>query len=115
MHSHDRMAELVGARVPSFREKYEDLVNNMKRSMLHYVTGLQTRASQMVNNATAEDDHAEVDHAGQMKLTELGFPVLPNPEAWRGHVKKHTEELLRRYLNYHYSTWIPLPNFLERN
>lgn len=106
------MAELVGVRVPSFREKYEELVDNMKRSILHYVTKLPT-AGQMVNIATTsataeEDDHAEVDHAGKMKLTELGYPVLPNPEAWRGHVKKHTEELLRRYLNYNYSTWTPL-------
>lgn len=112
------MAELVGIRVPSFREKYEDLVDNMKRSVLHYVTGLQTAAGQMRMNATngmTEVDHAEVDHAGKIKLTELGYPVLPNPDAWRGHIKKHTEPLLRTYLNYHYSRRTSLGNFAKFN
>ena len=82
----------MGLKVPLFREKNKNLTENLKRSMLNYVKGLQ-------ETGINQDPGLE----NQIKLTESGFPVLPDPVGWRTARKVDLELLTRTYLSQHYS------------
>jgi hypothetical protein len=111
--AHDRMPELMGLKLPSFREKNPDLVDNVKRSILKHVTWLQEAAGNAAQAPmTGPEERMNIDStgvdaesSGDLRMTELGFPILPDPSAWRGRRKKDLEPLLRTYLAHHYSEW----------
>jgi hypothetical protein len=95
---HEDMAPMMGVNVRPFRDKFKDSVDQIKRSMLNYVKSLQ------VASGEREMDEAEdEDVVPQITMTEAGLPIVPDPTAWRGQLKKTMEPLLRMYLGQHYS------------
>ena len=99
---HDQMAQLVGLWVPLFTETHSDLVNNIKRSLLHYVKNLQKSAktrtggkSFIAGSKSLVAGHIQLgarqkesgDTAGDdsrgIKLTNVGIPILLGAEAWK--------------------------------
>ena len=99
--SHDQMAPMMNVNARSFREKYKDCVDQVKRSVLHYVKTLQELAGEREAEGTAERG-AECLQP-QIKITENGYPILPSVETWERLVKLDLEALVRYYLNHHYS------------
>ena len=95
---HDQMADLMGLKIPLFCEKNKDLVDNLKRSMLHYVKGLQDITA---NVTTEGPDNGALGN--QIKLSESGYPILPDAAVWRSAYKKDLEVMARTYLSHHYS------------
>jgi len=94
------MAPMMKVNVRSFREKYKDTVDNLKRNILQYVKNLQEAAGER------EIEEVEQGEAAHIKMTASGLPILPDPSAWRSKCKKDLEFLIRMYLKQHYSTYI---------
>jgi hypothetical protein len=94
------MAPNMNVNVRSFRDKYKDTVDNLKRNVLQYVKQLQEAAGER------EIEEVEQDEAAQIKMTAGGLPILPDQSAWRSRCKKDLEPLIRMYLKQHYSTYI---------
>lgn len=92
------MAKLsdIGGRL--FRDKYRDLVDQLKRSILQYVMMLRDLAEQR----DAELEGAELDPSAAFKVTDLGFPILPEPVAWKDKPKKELERVVRTFMSKHY-------------
>lgn len=90
----------MNVNVRSFRDKYKDTVDNLKRNVLQYVKQLQEAAGER------EIEEVEQDEAAQIKMTAGGLPILPDQSAWRSRCKKDLEPLIRMYLKQHYSTYI---------
>ena len=84
----------------SFRDKYKDTVDNLKRNILQYVKNLQEVAGER------EIEEVGQDEAAQIKMTASGLPILLDPSAWHSRCKKDLEPLIRMYLKQHYSTYI---------
>jgi hypothetical protein len=97
--SHDHMAPMMGVNVPPFREKFRDTVDQVKRNMLKYVKNLLIAAGE---REIAESDDNDL-MPPIMKVTASGLSILPDPNAWKGQVKKMLEPFLRMYLGQHYS------------
>jgi hypothetical protein len=98
---HEQMAELMGLKVPLFREKNKDLLDNLKRSMLHYVKCLQDIT------ASVNTEGPDIGALGnQIKLNESGYPILPDAVLWRSARKRDLEVLARTYLSHHYSMFL---------
>ena len=93
------MAALANTKIGSFNEKHRDLVDNVKRSMLHYVKAINTASGHQDNDA----DDVDIEPAGQIKLTVDQFPILPEPAVWIRARKLELEKILRAYMGYHYS------------
>lgn len=93
------MAALSQTNIRSFTEKHRDLVDNVKRSMLHYTKAIAAASGQVHDDA----DEVEVEPATQISLTEDRFPVLPAPAVWIRARKVELEKVLRAYMAYHYS------------
>ena len=93
------MAALANTKIGSFNEKHRDLVDNVKRSMLHYVKAINTASGHQDNDA----DDVDIEPAGQIKLTVDQFPILPEPALWIRARKLELEKILRAYMGYHYS------------
>jgi hypothetical protein len=93
------MAPMMGVNVHPFQEKFKDMVDQVKRSMLHYVKNLLVAAGE---REFAEGDESDL-MPPIMNMTESGLPILPDPNAWQGQVKKTIEPFLQMYLGQHYS------------
>jgi uncharacterized membrane protein YgaE (UPF0421/DUF939 family) len=79
------MAPNMNVNVRSFRDKYKDTVDNLKRNVLQYVKHLQEAAGE-------REEEVEQDEAAQIKMTAGGLPILPaDPSAWRSRCKKNLE------------------------
>lgn len=84
------MAPMMGVNVPPFREKFRDTVDQVKRSMLKYVKNLLIAAGE--RELAEGDDNYLMPPI--MNMTESGLPILPDPNAWKGQVKKTLEPFL---------------------
>ena len=96
------MAETMGLHTPSFRDKFKDLISSLKRSMLQYAKSLHDLAEHRVS----EQIDPGIEPAGNIKMTEEGFPILPEPSYWRGRTKQEIERLIRTYVGQHYSEFL---------
>jgi len=67
--------------------------------MLQYVKTLRQVAEQQ----EADNDAAGQHPLGQLKMTESGFPILPEANIWENAHKKDLENLVWAYLSKNYS------------
>jgi hypothetical protein len=82
------MAGMKKVNVRSFLDKYKDTVDQVKRNILNYVKGLQEAAGER------EPENGEPEVTAEIKLTDVGIPIVPDPKTWCGHLKKEIEPLL---------------------
>jgi len=93
------MAKFMKVGVRPFREKYSEVVEQMKRSMLNYINSLHEAARQQADERQGTD----YGPAAKIMLRSDGLPILPHPDTWRSGLKRILENLLREYLGQHYS------------
>jgi len=91
---------MMNVNIRSFRDKFKDTVDNLKRNVLQYVKNLQEAAGER------DIEEGEQDDSAQMKMAASGLPILPEPLAWCSRCKKDLEPLIRMYLKQHYSTYV---------
>ena len=99
------MAEGMGLHMQSFRDKFKDLTSNIKRSMLQYAKILYNLAD---SKTSEQVELGSVEPAANIKLTDAGYPILPDPTSWRGGRKKELEPLIRTYIGQHYSEFFSI-------
>ena len=93
------MAESMGLHLQTFRDKFKDLTTNLKRSMLQYAKNL----FDLAEHRASDQFDPGVEPAANIKMTDEGLPILPEPTFWRGRIKKEIEPLIRTYVGQHYS------------
>lgn len=97
---HDEVLANMGQIGRRFTEKYENQVREMTRSFLEYMKSNRQRM-QLVAEA---DTNANADqlNSSEIRLTGIGFPVLPESVNDDGISKAACEKLVRMYLSQHY-------------
>ena len=94
----------LSLRGQDFTDRYEDQVEEMKRSFLQFMKSMHTRIS---GNVGADADVAAGAGAGAgaddqgVKVTSEGYPIIPKEVTEQGS-KKKAEDILRAYLGQHY-------------
>lgn len=98
---HDDVLENMGLSGPSFVDKNEDQVTEMKRSLLEFMKAARANLNRRDENEATGPGSGSDDDGFQVKMTVAGFPILPNIED-RTLSKVVYEKLLRTYLSQHY-------------
>jgi hypothetical protein len=88
--------------VPSqlFTEIHKEKVNEMKRNLLDYVIFLRQQLdANNIDGQPADTQQEEIS----IRLTDLGYPVIPTTIQLRNLHKVDLTHILRTYLSAHYS------------
>ena len=105
--SHDDLLENMGLSGRTFTQKHSDKVVEMTRLLLDYMKTVRQRVSEEVS---PDPDSAAIEEpeppAFEIKMTEHGYPVLPDLIMKTELSKSQCEELLRGYLSQHYCKFI---------
>jgi len=96
---HDYMAKMMNINMRLFADKYKDVVEQVKRCVLRYVKSMREAADER----DVENEAADTNPAAPLKITELGYPILPDVKTWKAGQKKDLERVVRTYLSMHYS------------
>ena len=96
---HDKMAGYMGNNECRFIDIYANQVDDIQRKMIEYAKLLQrAMATHPVNDSTNPNRRADMEIQ-----TQAGYPVTPPVIDGVEQRKEELEDLLRRYLNAHYS------------
>lgn len=96
---HDKMAAYMGAHDRRFIDMYTNQVDDIQRKMIEY-TKLITRS--LGTHAGTELGKPSMRLDLQIQI-QSGYPVIPPAGDGVPQTKEELEDLLRRYLNAHYS------------
>jgi hypothetical protein len=91
----------MGLSGPTFVDKNEDQVTEMKRSLLEFMKAAQANLNRRDENEPTSLGPGMDDDGFQVKMTVAGFPILPNIKD-RILSKIVYEKLLWTYLSQHY-------------
>jgi len=96
--------ENLSLRGQNFTDRYEDQVEEMKRSFLEFMKSMRTRTG---NTVGADADMGAgagvgvgVEDQG-VKVTSEGYPIIPKEVTEQGS-KRMAEDIFRAYLGQHY-------------
>jgi hypothetical protein len=95
------MSKMMNVNTRLFRDKYRDVVEQVKRCLLQYVKSMREAAEERI----AEN---EADPVAALKMTEKGYPIMPDAKIWKAGQRKDLERLVRTYLSMHYSKPVKL-------
>ena len=104
--SHDDVLENMGKGGKQFTQKNEVQVIEMKRLFLDYMKSLRHKAAEPEHDSAVLDGPEHVNL--EIKITALGYPVLPIIIMEKELSKLECEKLLRIYLSQHYCVCISL-------
>ena len=96
----------MGKRGKQFIQKNEPQVTEMKCLFLDYMKSLRQVEGEPEPDSGDDDGLEQADP--EIKITALGYPVLPNVIKTKELSKAHCEALLRAYLSQHYCVCISL-------
>ena len=87
----------------NFTDRYEDQVEEMKRSFLEFMKSMRMRITGDVTCASADADAGVGGDADDLsvKVTSEGYPIIPKQVTEKGN-KKKAGDILRAYLGQHY-------------
>lgn len=91
--SHDNMSTYIGMNGRRFFDIYGDLVDGIQRKMIEYIKYLQPTST--IDPSISRPD--------LLITTKDGYPWLPEPSDGIEQKKGELENLIRTYLNNHYS------------
>lgn len=107
--SHDDVLENSGKGGKRFTQKNEPQVTEMKRLFLDYMKSLRHLDAEPEPDSAVGDGSEHTEHTDpEIKITALGYPVLPNVIMKKELSKVHCEKLLRIYMSQHYCACISL-------
>ena len=93
----------MGLNGRQFSERHKDIVLQMQRSMLDFIKSAQLRSrGEAGEDQEAADEDSESASAGDLKMTEEGYPILPKGIFEQNLSKKKCEDICRAYLAQHY-------------
>jgi len=85
-----------------FIEKHKDQVLDMKRTFLEYMKATRLESAGHPDQADKVDQADAAFEATQVRINEMGYPVIPNHVMGRQLTKSECEKMMRAYMNRHY-------------
>lgn len=101
-HRYERISEMTGLAMPSFKEMYPKEVLALKTSLLKYMQLLRAKEPRGEGQIGVVVD-AALATTVTLTFTSVGFPVLPRPLDTGSWKKKNWELLFMEYMGCHYS------------
>jgi hypothetical protein len=96
---YDNIANIMGVPGQSFVDMHNDKINEIKRSLINYVKSLQQTANTIVNLRPPEPQAHQI----AIQVTSEGYPILPANIQFARLNKTDITDMIRQYLNAHYS------------
>ena len=108
----EHIADMMGVSTSPFVDLHKDKVDNMKRNLMDYVKNLWQQKGEDVTGGGESSSlpaggglpaDTSLPDGMQVKITENGFPIVPDVDDWSKLRKKNLKLILQTYLGRHYS------------